>query len=296
MTSEVMADARCDESKCVSYGLRGASNSFTCYSDGFFFPMMCAHGYTPRIVDAEPILTLLVPQRGTISKTTTTMNHPVPYQYYTCCPPGITPNNFTVSRHCSNSSSIITNDANIAEEADLINNSTTICEDEKRPYPRKMANFGKREPFVCCDSIIEPKDNKTIDFVDEIECVPFINENYLPAIVGNLYGLILPISCNNKGIYGEFQFPRMLDKTNDYSIYQYECCKSGSKTPPFLQDATFKRSVYPQIAVSIISVISCMVLIIALLIPLGLYARKIYEESIDSNTGTNTKKCKIACR
>ena len=287
MTSEVMAssDARCDESKCVSYALSGLSNSaprysFTCFSNDLDHPMQCAHGYTPRIVDTEPILTLVVLQ--------TTENIHVPYQYYTCCPPDPPPNNFIVSRHCSNSSTIFINDANIAEERDLIHNSTTICEDEKRPYPRKMANFGKMESFVCCDSIIEPKNNETINFLDETECVPFSDGNYLPSTVWNFYGLIIPISCDNKGIYGEFQFPRMLDETNDYGIYHYECCKTGSKTPPFLQNATFNWSIYPQIAVSIISVISCMVLIIALLIPLLVQARRIYEESTNTNTSTNT--------
>jgi hypothetical protein len=287
MTSDLIpSDARCDESKCVSYALSiESSYSFTCYSDDFFDPMQCAHGYTPRIVDAEPILPYAFHWSAGL-------NLLVSYQYYTCCPPDLPPNNFTVSRHCSNSSSIFindaNNDANNAGETDLIVNSTTICEDEKRPYPRKMANFGKRKSFVCCDSIIEPTNNKTISFLDEIECVPFRDENYLPANVGNLYGLIFPMSCNNEGIYSEFQFPRIVDQTISPSFYHYECCKTGSKTLPFLQNATFKWTIYPQIAVSIISVISCMVLIIALLIPLWLHARKIYEESTNTNTNTST--------
>jgi len=229
-------------------------------------------------VDAEPSLTLVGNFLGNLL---------VPYQYYTCCPPDLPPSNFIVSRHCSNSSSIFINDANIAEEIDLIHNSTPICEDEKRPYPRKMANFGQMESFMCCDSIIEPTNNKTINFVDETECVPFSDVNYLPAIVGNSYGVIHPISCNNKGIYSQFQFPRRGDETNISGIYNYECCRTGSKTRPFRQNATFNWTLYPQIAVSIISVIFCMVLIIALLIPLGLYARKIYKKS--SNTNTNTR-------
>jgi hypothetical protein len=170
MTSEVMAssDARCDESKCVSYLFTDASRySFTCYSDNLLYPMQCAHGYTPRIVDAEPNLTL-----------------PVPYQYYTCCPPDLPPNNFTLSRHCSNSSSIFINDADIVEETDILHNSTIICEDKTRPNPRKMTNIGQLESFVCCDSIIEPMNNKTINFVDGIECVPFSDENYLSSSEG----------------------------------------------------------------------------------------------------------------
>ena len=115
MTSEVMAssDARCDESKCVSWLKSDPSTfSFTCYSDDFFHPMQCAHGYTPHIVDAEPILPYDF-------QWSAGLNLPVPItsQYYTCCPP-------IVSRHCSNSSSIFINDANNdatnAEEIDLI--------------------------------------------------------------------------------------------------------------------------------------------------------------------------------
>ena len=94
------------------------------------------------------------------------------------------------------------------------------------------------------------------------------------------------MSCNNEGIYSEFQFPRIVDETISPSFYHYECCKTGSKTLPFLQNATFKWTIYPQIAVSIISVISCMVLIIALLIPLWLHARNIYKESTNTNTNT----------
>ena len=282
------SDARCDESKCVSYALSNGLYGyyFTCYSDNLY-PMQCAHGYTPRIVDAEPILTLFSGgQLGSTAEIWGTGSHKlVPYQYYTCCPPDLPPNNFTVSRHCSNSLSISINDANnnakYVDETDLIHNSTIICEEEKRPYPRKMANWGKMESFVCCDSIVEPTNNKIIDFVDETECVPFSDEYYLPSIVGNFYGIIHPISCNNKGIYSEFQFPRIVEET-----YHYECCKTGSKTPPFLQDATFKWSIYPQIAVSIISMISCMILIIALLIPLWLHARNIYKESTNTNTNT----------
>ena len=54
------SDARCDESKCVSYALSNGPYGyyFTCYSDNLYYPMQCALGYTPRIVNAEPILTL----------------------------------------------------------------------------------------------------------------------------------------------------------------------------------------------------------------------------------------------
>ena len=48
----------CDESKCVSTGLGHIrNNSFTCYGDGEYYPMMCADGYQARVVEDEfPIL------------------------------------------------------------------------------------------------------------------------------------------------------------------------------------------------------------------------------------------------
>lgn len=44
----------CDESKCVSIGLSaGNKNTFTCYGDdGEYYPMICADGYEPRVVES----------------------------------------------------------------------------------------------------------------------------------------------------------------------------------------------------------------------------------------------------
>ena len=65
------ASSACDESKCVSLGLSEDHSTFTCYYAGGdshydvpiivsnknnYFPMMCADGYQPRPVDAEPLV------------------------------------------------------------------------------------------------------------------------------------------------------------------------------------------------------------------------------------------------
>jgi hypothetical protein len=207
----------------------------------------------------------------------------ISYQYFICCPPGLPLLDINVSRHCSNPSYVL-NDASAAV-TDGINNSsssssssTMVCEDENRQYPREMTNFNGRESFMCCDSIIEKTNNDSVNFLlDDIECVPFSDESYRASVAMNLYGRIRPMFCENKNIYSEFRFLRNVDTRNYLDIYyfhHYECCKTGSKKPPFIDDYTFKKTIYPQIAVSTIAVISCVLLITALLIPLWLHVRE----------------------
>ena len=73
---EVIAvyDDGCDESKCVTRGFyQKFDNSFTCYTDKY--PMMCADGYQPHIVENEDTLIYRYYDETTI------------YYYFTCCPP-----------------------------------------------------------------------------------------------------------------------------------------------------------------------------------------------------------------
>jgi hypothetical protein len=59
---------------------------------------------------------------------------------------------------------------------------------------------------------------------------------------------------------------------------------------PFIRDSTFKKTIYPEICVSTIAIISCIILITAILCPLWLHAvQNINRESVDNtNTNTNT--------
>jgi hypothetical protein len=292
-SSEVMAlsedDTRCDESKCISFGLSALFDySYTCYADDNFPPMQCASGYIPHSVDTEPIIQDMH-HWGTI-------NTFLSYHYFTCCPPDLIlllplddDDVNVISRHCTNSSTTLHLNAAdaIEEETDLIDNNITnkFCNDINRPYIRQMTNYSAaRLPFVCCDSIIEQT-----NFLNETECVPFYDEFLLASWALNLYGKIVPITCNNKDLYSEFQFPRKVEKTNSYGIQYYECSKTGSKTsPPFIKDSIFKLTVYPQIAVSTIAVIFCMVIITAMFIPLWLYLRENCESTNNNNTTTTT--------
>jgi hypothetical protein len=302
MTSEVVAFSsdddvddyygRCDESKCASIGLAYLFGiTLTCYTDDILFPMICSHGHIPRIVETEPTIksTFRLGAFPKIQKTenfVTNIDKLVTYQYYTCCPPDV-PIDINIDRHCTNSSSIF--DASKGnEDGHLHDHSLMICEDENRPYLRKMENYGARESIVCCDFNIDQSNNITNGFLDVTECVPFRNEKYMPSWAGDIYGHIFPISCNNNGIYNEFQFPSLVKKTNEYGIQYYECCKTGSKTPPFIHNSKFKLTVYPQIAVSAIAVLSSLLLVTALLIPLWLHVVGENHESTNKNTTTNS--------
>jgi hypothetical protein len=257
-------DDLCDESKCVSTGLSRSyfSSTFTCYSDGTWYnPMMCADGYKPRIVENE------------------TANYSYDYLdfselilYFTCCPPNLSPD-ADVSRHCSNPTSI-------NGHKDPIN-ETTVCDDPTKPYHRQMktrkdpwSNEFFEESYICCnDYIINNQtinnNNQTTHFLDEVECVPYNNQFYERSWIYNLYGELYPGICDEPESGFDFDFPRYYVEHyygRDYDYY--ECCKTKIGSSIFFQDLSFKSTVYPQIAISAIAVVSSMVLIVALLIPL----------------------------
>ena len=82
----------------------------------------------------------------------------------------------------------------------------------------------------------------------------------------NAYGDIHAMECG----LSDFPYPKMVDVSNHNTSYSiYECCKTGPRSPPFVQDSVFKMTIYPQIAVSSISTFFSLVLILALLIPFG---------------------------
>ena len=262
----------CDESKCVSSGLNGFFGTFdtplTCYADDIIYPSVCSHGYLPRIVDTEPAVWSEEVKYGT------TKIPPLLFHYFTCCQPDLPPTK-SVNRHCSNST-ILTN-----------NETTNICEDDTaRPYAQKMASYGSTQSFLCCDSV---SNNNTISFLNDTECVPFINELFSPAIIINRYGYTPPITCDNINIYTDFKYPRKVEENNPYGIFHYKCCKTEStKLPPYIQDSTFKKTFYPAIIVSSIAVFLCVLLIVALLIPLFSNLKKKRDQTRDVITNTNT--------
>jgi hypothetical protein len=279
----------CDESKCVSTGLDMLSNlSFTCYAADNYRPMMCADGYKPRIVENE----------------TTVYYGGYDYQYFTCCPPNLS-SNVKVSRHCSNSTSI----NNGWEDP---NNNKMVCDDTTKPYHHEMKTSSSNKPYprqmktrrfryydfyddveshICCDSIINGNKNgnnyQTSNFLDKRECVPYSNEFYLVSWTRNMYGSILPAYCDEPE--SGFQFPRYVEYNKTSRIHPFECCKTDPGLPPFIQDYFFKITIYPQMVISAIAVISSIVLIIALLIPLFCSLRSQSTRTRTTTRSTNAR-------
>jgi hypothetical protein len=100
----VVVSDQCDESKCVSYNKpKGNTSSCTCYANSDWFPMACADGYMPRIVDGVPII------RHKLQMGTFVVKNDVLYTYFTCCPPDL-PTKVNVTRHCSNPTTTFSQD------------------------------------------------------------------------------------------------------------------------------------------------------------------------------------------
>jgi len=142
----------CDESKCVSTGLSKYSNySFTCYGDGEYYPMMCADGYQPRVVENETLGLDSYP-----SWVYGQDSGEIIIPYFTCCPPDLS-SETNINRHCSNPYAT----------ADENNNITVICDDVTWQHPRQMKtntdlyNGQLVQSYMCCDSIIVNDDNIT---------------------------------------------------------------------------------------------------------------------------------------
>lgn len=264
--SSIVVDDGCDESKCVTW--KGISflelfdNSlFTCYSYENVFPMACIDGYKPRIVKDEP--TRLAPLKFGV------YDGNYSHQYFTCCRPDL-PADTNVTRHCTDSHAINNETVNICKD----NRSRRF--ERMMATPQIMGKYPSRKSFVCCDNILENSINMTTNFLDGTDCVPFRSGIYFPTIAFNIYGQLIPVSCDNSGIYESFTFPRKVEKENAYGISHYECCKTKSNTDisTFIRDKAFNTTVYPQIVVSSIAVFSCTLLILALSIPLFLHLKK----------------------
>lgn len=322
--TEVFFLSGCDESKCVSRGNSHLHNhSFTCYGDddGSLFPMMCADGFLPIIIKDEPP----VYDAESSGNTDTTA---LSLSYFTCCPPyegtGDTDTHAT-RRHCSDP---ITARTRIDFETGNDDNGNPVCEDEEiRKHPRPMKPSGANltsaaahaVSFLCCDSIAttwavddgddydynsENNNTTTIppeNFLDDLECVPYRNEFYEESKVQNEIGKLDVIFCNVSK--GDFWFPRPIGEesttttttttTNDVLLAssggRYQCCKTGPALPPFVQDSTFKITVYTTISLFWVAAILSVIVVLGLLIPLlmELYRKSNYHKRSSSRV---TKK------
>lgn len=241
----------CDESKCVSKGKSQLfEDSFTCYGDkdDNFYPMMCADGFLPVVVEDESPV---------VSKDEDTS-----LSYFTCCPPNkLLPE---VIRHCSD------------PITPPIDSNDDVCQDQDiHKYARQMESSGTNpeavDAFICCDSFptlsfIDDDDNNTttaIDFLDDLECVPYQNEFYEPAMVQNKIGELDVIICDLPD--GDFNFSRAIGQEDVALTGRYQCCKTGPDLPPFAHDSIFKVNVYPTTILFAVAIILSVIVVVGLL-------------------------------
>lgn len=250
----------CDESKCVSLGMSSLhDSSFTCYGDdGSFFPMMCADGFLPVVVEND------------VNDAIENGGHSL--SYFTCCPPhpeeAVDP-----TRHCSDP---------ITPEFPIHGNETAsgICDDFVTwKHPRRMkASDGNSNSFLCCDSEAATEDwnNTTLAdaFLDELECVPYRNDHYERARVRNKIGKLDVAFC----ALDEFEFARPINDAYGNDLVSnggwYQCCKTGPSLPPFSKDTAFDITVYTTIVLFWIAAILSAIVAIGLLIPLLIELQK----------------------
>lgn len=221
---------------------------------------MCADGFVPVVVEDEPPFI----GSGDIS-----------LQYFTCCPPDHPPPQAT--RHCSDPISF---DAETAEDFD------SLCQDEQtrnitlhmkstmeNPHNAFGTMYGEivKDSYLCCDStpttgstenIFEIDSAATLDtnFMDEVECVPYRNEWYKPSTVRNLLGCIADVGCSLE----DFPIPRPVEG----EAHSYQCCRTGTPMPPFVQDSTFRYTTYIPLVLYSIVIVTSSIVVIGLLIPL----------------------------
>ena len=208
----------CDESKCVSRGrVDNEEGSFTydrfdredvvtCYGekDGdqeeIFFPMMCADGYLPVIVEDEPPVFVSGATRNCINKFWRAYIvrdfTDLPLHYFTCCPPttGMSIDNeqmplaldsplpkdpktsldetasiildssaeMSPSRHCSDS--VWAPSGWSPDDDDADETIASLCAGmADRKYPRRTKKQWNTATFVCCDSPFPDDDEETTE-------------------------------------------------------------------------------------------------------------------------------------
>lgn len=237
---------------------------------------MCADGFLPIVVEDEPPRSV---PNGDGSENATV-------QYFNCCPPHDSSSEENdATRHCSDPINIPTDfETNNYESAE------SICDNqESRKYPRQLKIYGierewnwtvgtktwttRNDFFVCCDSETmsmknfengdENNSTTPINFLDDVECVPYINQVYQVAKVKNKIGRLSPMCCDVPE--GDFFIPRTIG--NGASTGRYECCKNGPASPPFVQDSAFNITMYTTLALFSIAAVLSTIVSIGLLIP-----------------------------
>ena len=285
-------EEQCDESKCVTQHHYSFESALNCYTGtdkyGEYYTPMCAEGYRPRILvdpDDDSLPVDVVYNTGTEERDISRdINTTESWQYFTCCPPrllldGGKTNATRLRRHCSNPV--------VVEHNTTMSHTTSACQGTTtmQPHVRHMQDhlhwdynskaalfitYTTVAAYICCDTMLDNNssnnnNNITIQFLDDIECVPYNNKNYREAkITPNRYAGLHPIFCDDPE--PGFHYPKYSSNGGGTT---YECCTTANKAiPPFIKDTAFYATVIPQIILSALAGLVCTILSIALLIPL----------------------------
>ncbi|OEU11742.1 hypothetical protein FRACYDRAFT_244865 [Fragilariopsis cylindrus CCMP1102] len=298
----------CDESKCVS-SLRvpvlttdnGASLfQFICYAEGnAMSPFACSEGYEGHVVEHEPSIPSPLYSKDNGG------GDGVFFSYYTCCPPKPNNNNHSNINSTSSSSQhherYCGNPILFEENTSLLDNEN-ICNGKGEPR-NTTKTFGHTESYVCCNSSLPVNNvvqevadddansysksnsgettNDNFNFLDERDCVPyFCNDQDYDCLSINHYGGLEIMQCYDDVYNDTFIYPRPVAKSKH--VVRFECCKIGTHTQLLPMETTsFKLTLWIQLVVSSIALISSLILMISLILPLLLKKSKRYN----NNTG-----------
>jgi len=257
----------CDESKCVSRGRSQFHKGvFTCYGNDAvpFFPMMCADGFLPKVIENEPPRMALAPDGS----------KEFPVQYFTCCPPDEEeeePQQLlsfdATTRHCSDPLLVPRNSTAEMNDAlcQNIQDTSPTQQYAHKLKPDNMALLRGTNGILCCDQELDDEIITNNFLAENAECVPYRNQSYDVAIAQNTVGQLSPVTCDLPG----FEVPIARSPEEFQSTGRYQCCKTGSEPlPPFVQDQAYDVSVYPNVVLWSLSVAVSLIVAVALLVPL----------------------------
>ena len=286
-------DEQCDESKCVTHHNYNFESAFNCYTGtdkcGRYYSPICADGYLPRIIVEQTAGIMPVDvvyddgNENEIRYVNTTShggdhdnNTTESWQYFTCCPPILDGfhNDTILRRHCSNPVVEHNTTHTSACKANAIQPHARQMKDSLASvYDAKedLVTFNNVKSFICCDTIIEinnsSSNNSTIQFLDDIECVPYFSSIYREATIHpNRFGQLYPVFCYDPE--PGFRYPNYYSNGGGV-INTYECCKTSNETIlPCIEDTAFYATLIPQIILSALAGVLCTILVMALLLPL----------------------------
>ncbi|OEU07761.1 expressed integral membrane protein [Fragilariopsis cylindrus CCMP1102] len=321
----------CDESKCLSTGLKqpppattssSSSSSksddfiFNCYGLGpnTMFPFICADNYTGVEV-------LLDDDGDNVMPSVTTNQDNSNLKYYTCCPPEPKQtdednNNNNVdgnahyyteieeppTRHCENSQYL-------DETKENAWNVTSWCEAPSSyyPYGRAMTNVpGIPLSYMCCDqelTIIDDDEeegssisnifNPNPDCVQDMFC-----ESCTVITTNNYYFGNLPTTGSVMNCYNDiYQYPQIIINTGH--TVKYECCSVSSNSTTssngsfiILNSTAFQATIWTQFVLALLSTIISVLLIVAISLPLYRNKNNNKETNNKSSTKNNNNRRK----